>query len=50
MSAIWRSIHHKDINRKAWYFLWMAIHNGYKVGDYWKHIPSTEPRAECLYC
>ncbi|KAJ3715190.1 hypothetical protein C8R42DRAFT_549572, partial [Lentinula raphanica] len=49
-SAIWKSIRHKDFNRKARYFLWMAIHNGYKVGDYWKHIPSMEPRAECPHC
>ncbi|KAJ3753028.1 RNase H-domain-containing protein [Lentinula raphanica] len=49
-SAIWKSIRHKDFNRKARYFLWMAIHNGYKVGDYWKHRLLMEPRAECPHC
>ncbi|KAE9384357.1 hypothetical protein BT96DRAFT_960906 [Gymnopus androsaceus JB14] len=45
-----KSIHHKDFSRPFQYFLWMTIHNGYKVGDYWRNIPTMEHQAEYHHC
>lgn len=39
---IWKSIRHKDFSMSVRYFLWMIIHDGYKVGHYWDNIPTTE--------
>ncbi|KAE9383061.1 hypothetical protein BT96DRAFT_961108 [Gymnopus androsaceus JB14] len=47
---IWKSIRHKDFSRPFRYFLWMTIHNGYKVGDYWRNILAMEHCAECHHC
>ncbi|KAE9398231.1 hypothetical protein BT96DRAFT_822334 [Gymnopus androsaceus JB14] len=47
---IWKSIRHKDFSRPFRYFLWMTIHNGYKVGDYWRNIPTMEHHTECHHC
>ncbi|KAJ3925835.1 MAG: ribonuclease H-like protein, partial [Lentinula lateritia] len=49
-AAIWRSLRHKDFDRKIRCFLWMLIHNGYKVGDFWDNIPGYEPRGKCGEC
>ncbi|KAJ4496670.1 ribonuclease H-like domain-containing protein [Lentinula lateritia] len=48
--AIWKSIRHKDLNKKIRIFLWMLIHNGYKLGEYWENIPGYENRATCHHC
>lgn len=48
--AIWRSIRHKDIPRNIRFFLWMLIHDGYKVGSHWEHIAGFEDRADCPTC
>ncbi|KAE9392449.1 hypothetical protein BT96DRAFT_1057036 [Gymnopus androsaceus JB14] len=39
-----------DFSRPFRYFLWMTIYNGYKVGDYWRNIPTMEHCAECHHC
>ncbi|KAJ7832155.1 hypothetical protein B0H14DRAFT_3087790 [Mycena olivaceomarginata] len=44
---IWRSIRHKDINRKVCNFLWKGLHQAYKCGTYWRNIPTFEQWAVC---
>jgi ribonuclease HI len=46
-TAIWKATKHKDFTRKIRYFLWMTLHNGYKVGDHWKKIEGFEDRENC---
>ncbi|KAJ3884468.1 hypothetical protein GG344DRAFT_60480 [Lentinula edodes] len=48
--AIWKSIRHNDLEKKIRCFLWMAIHNGYKVGKFWDNIPEYETRGMCKEC
>lgn len=48
--ALWKSIRHKDFDKKFQYFLWMVIHNAYKVGDFWENIPNFEHRGRCSTC
>lgn len=47
---IWRSTFDKDISRSIRFFLWMLIHDGYKVGRYWDNIPNNQPRGWCANC
>ncbi|KAJ3762358.1 hypothetical protein EV360DRAFT_4963, partial [Lentinula raphanica] len=49
-TLIWKSIRHKDISRRIQFFLWMAMHDAYKVGTYWDQIPGYEQRANCQHC
>ncbi|KAJ7631436.1 ribonuclease H-like protein [Mycena polygramma] len=48
--AIWKSTRHKDISRSIRFFLWMLIHGGYKVGEYWENIPGHQHKAKCTRC
>ncbi|KAJ3858590.1 hypothetical protein EV359DRAFT_52058 [Lentinula novae-zelandiae] len=48
--AIWKSLRHKDFDKKIKCFLWMLTHNGYKVGEFWDNIPGYEPRGKCKEC
>jgi ribonuclease HI len=45
-SQIWKSVRHKDISRTIWYFLWMTIHEGYPLGEYWNKFPNLNSRIE----
>ncbi|THU83229.1 hypothetical protein K435DRAFT_689910, partial [Dendrothele bispora CBS 962.96] len=50
---IWKSIRHKDIERKTRYFLWMAIHDAYMTGTHWlrpNFKPELQERAYCPHC
>ncbi|KAJ7125577.1 hypothetical protein C8R43DRAFT_958316 [Mycena crocata] len=47
---IWKSVRHKDLSRTIRFFLWMLIHNGYKVGSYWNRISGSEHRGVCDKC
>ncbi|KAJ7106482.1 hypothetical protein C8R43DRAFT_1080647 [Mycena crocata] len=47
---IWKSTKHKDVSRSIRFFLWMLIHDGYKVGSYWEKIPDYEDWAPCEKC
>ncbi|KAJ3810805.1 hypothetical protein F5876DRAFT_41036 [Lentinula aff. lateritia] len=49
-AAIWKSLRHKDFDRKIRCFLWMLVHNGYKIGSFWDKIPGYEPRGKCKEC
>ncbi|KAF8826131.1 hypothetical protein HHX47_DHR6000405 [Lentinula edodes] len=48
--AIWKSTRHKDLGKKIRAFLWMLLHSGYKIGEYWEKIPGFESRATCTHC
>ncbi|KAJ7149881.1 hypothetical protein C8R43DRAFT_1192432, partial [Mycena crocata] len=49
-SRVWNSIRHKDLPRNIRYFLWMLIHDGYKVGNHWTKIPGFEHQGVCQKC
>ncbi|KAJ7128146.1 hypothetical protein C8R43DRAFT_1090214 [Mycena crocata] len=48
--TIWMSTRHKDVSRSIRFFLWMLIHDGYKVGKHWDHIPGHEDKGPCNAC
>ncbi|THV00887.1 hypothetical protein K435DRAFT_931166, partial [Dendrothele bispora CBS 962.96] len=50
---IWKSIRHKDIERKTRYFLWMAIHDAYMTDTHWLRPgfkPELQERVYCPHC
>ena len=47
---IWLSLRHKDFSKKIQYFLWMTMHDGYKIGKYWRKISGYEDRGICQAC
>jgi ribonuclease HI len=49
-ARIWTSLRHKDFSKKIRYFLWLVMHNGYKIGKYWWNIPGYEERGTCSFC
>ncbi|KAJ7430777.1 hypothetical protein FB451DRAFT_1038724 [Mycena latifolia] len=49
-SQIWLSIRHQDITRTTRDFMWRCLHQAYKLGDYWRNIPTYEQRATCPNC
>ncbi|KAJ7178149.1 ribonuclease H-like protein [Mycena filopes] len=55
-SQIWLSIRHQDITRqihatrKTREFLWRCMHQAYKVGGYWRNIPTYGHYATCQHC
>ncbi|KAJ6478471.1 hypothetical protein C8R47DRAFT_984078 [Mycena vitilis] len=49
-SKIWKSTKHKDLSRSVRFFLWMLVHDGYKVGNHWLQIPGHEEKGECTRC
>ncbi|KAJ6574138.1 ribonuclease H-like domain-containing protein [Mycena capillaripes] len=36
----WQSTRDKEIPRSIRFFLWMLLHEGYKIGHYWDNIPN----------
>ncbi|KAF9494448.1 RnaseH-domain-containing protein [Pleurotus eryngii] len=49
-SAVWKSIHNKDISHNICSYLWKTIHHAYKCGEWWQQIPGYEHRADCPQC
>ncbi|KAJ7688651.1 hypothetical protein B0H14DRAFT_3101159 [Mycena olivaceomarginata] len=47
---IWSSLRHRDITRTTRVFMWRCMHQAYKVGEYWRNIPTFEHWAECRHC
>ncbi|KAJ7150050.1 hypothetical protein C8R43DRAFT_842230, partial [Mycena crocata] len=47
---IWKSTRQKDFSRSIRFFLWMLIHDGYKVGRHWRNIPGHEWKGICDHC
>ncbi|KIY48503.1 hypothetical protein FISHEDRAFT_43017, partial [Fistulina hepatica ATCC 64428] len=48
--AIWVSLSDKDFTNKQNTFLWKAMHDAYKTGAFWNHIPNFEGRGVCPEC
>ncbi|KAF8895863.1 hypothetical protein CPB84DRAFT_1682066 [Gymnopilus junonius] len=52
-SMIWKSIKHKDISKNIRYFLWMAIHDAYMIGNNWEKPgfkSEFQQRSSCTNC
>ncbi|KAJ7927946.1 ribonuclease H-like protein [Mycena leptocephala] len=49
-SQIWLSIRNQDITRTTRDFMWRCLHQAYKVGNYWRNIPTYEHFATCQHC
>ncbi|KAJ7610555.1 hypothetical protein DFH06DRAFT_1246080 [Mycena polygramma] len=47
---MWGSLKNKDISRNIRFFMWMLIHDGYKVGHHWLHITGFEHQGRCSSC
>ncbi|KAJ7591765.1 hypothetical protein C8J56DRAFT_780945, partial [Mycena floridula] len=50
VKQIWQQTRHKDITRSICFFLWMAIHDGYKVGHHQSKIVGFKERGICGTC
>ncbi|KAG6815773.1 hypothetical protein H0H93_009054 [Arthromyces matolae] len=50
VSRIWQSLGNKIITKKCRNFLWKAIHEAFKIGQYWNHIPECGDRGICPRC
>ncbi|KAG2085763.1 hypothetical protein BD769DRAFT_1717572, partial [Suillus cothurnatus] len=48
--TIWRSCRNTDISKNIQLFLYKALHNAHRVGEFWKTIPDHEHRALCTQC
>ncbi|KAF8196494.1 hypothetical protein BJ912DRAFT_846780 [Pholiota molesta] len=49
-ARVWLSIRDKSVTPRARSFLWKAMHNAYKLGRFWAHIPNYEQRQFCHAC
>ncbi|KAJ6602576.1 hypothetical protein DFH09DRAFT_899479 [Mycena vulgaris] len=49
-SAIWTLIRSRNIYRLTQNFLWKCMHNIYRVGSFWDHIPNLEMLGQCPFC
>ena len=49
-SDVWRTLRHKDIQRKVVDFIWKTVHDAHRVGKYWSKIPGYEERGLCKVC
>lgn len=41
-AAIWKGCRNKDFPRKIQQFLYKAMHNAYRIGEFWTNIPTYE--------
>ncbi|TFK83415.1 hypothetical protein K466DRAFT_498518, partial [Polyporus arcularius HHB13444] len=48
--SLWKALRLKDMSRKIRVFLWKAVHDAYRLGQYWNNIPQCEHRAVCSAC
>ncbi|KAK0459912.1 ribonuclease H-like protein, partial [Armillaria novae-zelandiae] len=47
---IWTGLRHKDFSKSVKQFLWMTMHDAYKVGTWWENKPGYEQRGRCAIC
>lgn len=47
---LWRSLKHKTITKETRAFLWKAMHNTFKTGEYWEKIPHYKIQSKCHVC
>ncbi|PPQ81543.1 hypothetical protein CVT24_000305, partial [Panaeolus cyanescens] len=48
--SIWNSIQNKNISLKIRQFLWLAMHDGQRIGNFWNLIGVNTERATCTKC
>ena len=48
--TIWRGLQKPTIRSKVRQFLYKAMHETQKIGDFWTHIPGYEERINCQTC
>ncbi|KAL4255818.1 hypothetical protein AB1N83_014347 [Pleurotus pulmonarius] len=51
--SIWKATRHPEFSRQIRYFMWMAIHDAFKIGEYWINNTSDEEyqkRGRCPHC
>jgi ribonuclease HI len=46
---IWTHTRDKTLLPKHRQFMWKTLHDAFKVGKWWSHVPNKEDKAEC-YC
>ncbi len=49
-ATLWRGLGGRDVPRRTRDFLWKCIHNAYRLGSYWEHIPECSERSLCKVC
>ncbi|KAJ7589204.1 hypothetical protein C8J56DRAFT_784463, partial [Mycena floridula] len=49
-AQIWRSIRSSDFLWRPRNFLYLAIHNAHKIGDFWVRIPDYHDWGICQFC
>ncbi|KAJ8691276.1 hypothetical protein PTI98_010865 [Pleurotus ostreatus] len=51
-NQIWKEAKSKDLSRQTRFFLWMSIHDAYKVGRYWTNTVGGDytERGVCPHC
>ncbi|KAK0464007.1 hypothetical protein IW261DRAFT_1347495, partial [Armillaria novae-zelandiae] len=47
---MWSGLCHKDLSTSTRQFLWMTMHNAYKIGSWWEDKPGYEQRSRCAKC
>ena len=47
---LWKGCRHQDIRRPVQAFLYKAINNTLRIGEFWERIPNLEHRARCASC
>ncbi|KAH7906072.1 ribonuclease H-like protein [Hygrophoropsis aurantiaca] len=48
--SIWKNMKNRNFSPKLRQFLFKAMHNTFKVGNYWLNITDCEQRATCAIC
>ena len=48
--TLWTSLRRTVLRPRVRQFLYKSMHNSYKIGEYWKHIPNHEHRQRCRTC
>ncbi|EPT04338.1 hypothetical protein FOMPIDRAFT_1088374, partial [Fomitopsis schrenkii] len=49
-AEVWRGVWQKDIRRPVRDFLWKAMHDALRCGEYWRRIEGYEDRGVCGLC
>ncbi|KAF8133558.1 hypothetical protein K438DRAFT_1641242 [Mycena galopus ATCC 62051] len=44
---IWKSLRSPDIRRITRSFLWKCMHDIFRIGHFWNHIPNSEIFGQC---
>lgn len=47
---LWRSLKNKAITKETRAFLWKAMHNAFKIGEYWEKILHYKMCSKCHIC